>query len=844
MSGIGDLGQREPARRELASSGALFLGGVGLLGCLSPEAPGPTLGVAAFWAWVLLWSGRSAVWVLAGAVLFVVSGVRSMSAVEHFTRQREQVRRELVGVERCLGRVTVVSSPTLESGSGKGAEARLVWLGQTNRLECGARELRGPLALRLGSPVSSLARGDELTLVMQLGVLQLFQNQGLADPRPGAARRRAVLSGNVVAELDRKQSSGLLATIDRLRAHVRERIFLSYRREVVPLARALVLGESDLNEEESLAFSKSGLMHILAVSGTHLVLAVVSLERGLYALLVRCRYLVVRYDVARFTGLLGTGLAFLYADFAGGSGSAFRAAFMLAVVLGGSFLGHSVSGGVALGASLLVGLGSDPLVGYDISFLLSALATLGLLALAQPLAAFIEGHFRGPAWLRFVLDAMALTLCSSVACAPLLARLGGQMTLAALAANLVAGPAGELLALPACLAHALASACPPLERGLGIVGGGALYVVRATALWSASLDALAFRLPVPGAGEFMVMAALGLGLRASLYRRSRSGGAAPATSHESLVARRWVGLGRGAVALGALWLGSAGLAEAKRTPGSAGQLRITALDVGQGDALFLEFPNGQVGLLDGGGYPQNLPDVAERVLLPFLRARGIEALDLLILSHPDRDHMLGLGKVSEQLRVREFWYPGRPNEDSAELKRLLRVLGAQGTRLVPARELCGERRDLGAIAEVLAPCGEALELGRNDASLVLKLSFGQATALFTGDIEGPGEEWLVQARAAGLRADFLKVAHHGSRTSSSEALLGQVRPQVAFISVGARNTFGHPAREVLGRFQAGATSVFRTDELGSLTWTSDGQNAFVESFVAPDPEPVALGEAA
>jgi competence protein ComEC len=799
------------------------MGGLGLLGSVWPAEPWFCALLAALGLSLLLVSQKVAGPAILGCLVFVVAALRAEGELVSYLVARDEAAEIVHGSARCEADILIVSSPTVKVDVSGESKIQSLWLASARSLTCDGQKLPGEWRLRLSAPGSAYARGDRLLAILQLGVTQYFQNEGSLDPRPRAARTRAVLSGNVEAVLEFHRAKGLPARIDRLREHVRSRIFVTFRREVVPLARALVLGENDLSEDEALAFSKSGLMHILAVSGTHLVLAVVSLERALFALLVRMEPISARLDVARYSGLFGAVLAFFYADFAGGSGSARRAAYMLAIVLGGRAFGYRARGSLALGGSICVGLILDPLVGFDISFLLSVLATLGLLFVAPVCSAWLLARWALPAWLLLPLQAMTMTLSSSVLCAPLLAFLGGQMTVAALAANLIAGPAGELLALPCCLLHALASPWPALERGLAVVGGGALYVVRAAALSSAGLEALAFQLPAPSARGTALLLATVLGLIAA---RSTSG---KGRAYVAALTAIFVVLA---------WRGGFG-SEAFGQPKS---LVVTALDVGQGDSLFVEFPGGQKALIDGGGYPQDLPDVGRRVVVPFLRGRVANKLDLLVLSHADRDHLLGLLDVAREVQVKEFWYPGIP-DDSRDLERLLDLLRKQGTRVIAAKALCGTVHDYGAKVEVLAPCGEALDLDRNNASLVVRVSLGRRSALLTGDIELPGEEVLVATEGARLRSDFLKVAHHGSRTSTTEAFFSQVRPEVAFISLGIRNTFGHPSAEVLERLREGGVSVARTDKLGALSWATDGDRMWVSNFADRSWRPVGEGAA-
>lgn len=790
------------------------LAGVALAGSLAGRAPVPALLVSALWVCWAMWLGPRRfllLFGLAAAFLFFVCAARADGETSEYVRLSEAVRRELSGPERCVGRVRIESSPVQRTGQGFRGEndVRESWIGEARGLDCGPLVHEGPVTVRIASEPLGLGRDDELQGVFQLAPLELFRNAGVSDAPGPLARQGIVLSGSLVALDEVREGRSFRRAIDRARAFVRLRIQRTFSPDVVSLARALVLGESDLEDSEREAFVASGLMHVLAVSGTHLVVAILSVTSLLRLVLVRLQILARRFDVTRASSALGVVLAWVYEDFSGGSGSAFRAACMLSAVLGARALGLRLRGDTALGVSILWGLAVDPLLGGDLSFLLSALSTLGLLSLGRPLA---RALMRGP-WarqpLRFLGENLVATLSASLGCAPAIALMNDKLTLAALAANLIAAPVGEMFALPACLLHALAAPWSELEQGLARVGSLALSLVREVALMSASVEWLRFRVELPDAWDIAFFVAAAITLLGVLWR----------VPHRKLR----IALACCAVLIGGVryWPASQAMA------GDRSVLAVTALDVGQGDAIWIEFPNGQIALVDGGGYPGGKPDTAARVLLPWIRAQGVRTIDVVMLSHPDRDHMEGLYKVLEAVPVRELWHGDRPGEDSAGLKRLLELAQQKNVRVRSAAELCDSPRDFGARVRVLAPCGDALALGRNDASLVVRLEYGAQSVLLTGDIELPGEASLVERAGPLLEATLLKVAHHGSDTSSSAALLANVRPKVAFISVGARNSFGHPKADVLERFEGHGTQTFRTDRNGSLSFETDGRDATV-----------------
>jgi len=335
-------------------------------------------------------------------------------------------------------------------------------------------------------------------------------------------------------------------------------------------------------------------------------------------------------------------------------------------------------------------------------------------------------------------------------------------------------PLGELAALPLCLVHAVLGAFPPLERLSAVAGSGALVVVRSLA------HAFAWRglpMPAPSAEQ---LAALAL---------------APALGRRRLVV----------VALLVV-----GLEIVVRIRGSPRrELRVTFLDVGQGDAALVDLPDGQALLIDGGGLVGSPIDVGRSVVLPVLAARRRRELVAVILTHPHPDHALGLRAVFDTVRVRSFWSTGQ--EAPPPFVREAPVF--------EPRTLCGAHLVGGALVEILAPCPLDPDLSANDNSFVLRVTYGERSFLFVGDAEREEERRLVAPRA-----DVLKVGHHGSMTSSSPAFVAAVAPSFAVVSCGVRNRFGHPSATTLATLAAAGTQVLRTDRDGSVIVTTNGHD--------------------
>jgi competence protein ComEC len=260
----------------------------------------------------------------------------------------------------------------------------------------------------------------------------------------------------------------------------------------------------------------------------------------------------------------------------------------------------------------------------------------------------------------------------------------------------------------------------------------------------------------------------------------------------------------------------------------AGRLRVAMLDVGQGDAMVVQCPDGQSLLIDSGGAAGAF-DVGDRVVTPALWALGVRRLDWLALTHGDLDHAGGALGVEHNLHPREIWegVPVPPHP-------MLLALRRQAHRdAVAWREmLAGQRLEIGSVAiEALHPPAPDWERRRvrNDDSLVLRIRFGTVELLLTGDAGAEFEHRFAEPEDRG-RIRVLKVGHHGSRSSSSMSFLRAFRPQLALISVGRGNTFGHPDPAVVARLRQLGAVVFRTDWDGAILLDTDGRTVDVTTM--------------
>jgi competence protein ComEC len=257
-----------------------------------------------------------------------------------------------------------------------------------------------------------------------------------------------------------------------------------------------------------------------------------------------------------------------------------------------------------------------------------------------------------------------------------------------------------------------------------------------------------------------------------------------------------------------------------------GELELHVLDVGQGDAILLRTPANRWVLFDAG--PEWTGGNAGRsVIIPYLRRRG-GTLEAFVLSHPHADHVGGAATVFSAFTPHSYWdaaFAGGSRAYKASLVEA-RNDGIQWHRVHPGDSISLD----GAIVTFLAP-DSVWTVGLRDpnlASTIALVRYGAVRFLLVGDAEKPEEDWLLSRYGSDLRADVLKVGHHGSSTSSSDAFLAAVHPELAIISVGARNMYGHPSIDVLGALARSGVEVLRTDKAGTVVVRTDGKKLEIE----------------
>ena len=555
--------------------------------------------------------------------------------------------------------------------------------------------------------------------------------------------------------------------------------------ETWPLASALILARKEaLDPAVREAFAVAGIAHLLAISGFHV---------GVVALLVSVVIRGAGAGPCRVPAYAAS-ITWLYIGLIGFPAAATRAALILTFVAAAQLRARPAGALGAIASAGIILFLLDPSALQRPGFQLSFAGALGLVMLRPTVRRCLDtGAFNViPAVLK---DAVAAGVGATLATMPFVAFHFGRVSVVGLPATLVATPL-------------VSAAIPGLLSSIGvswISPSLAHFLAGGTDLLLRSLESVARLCASPSwasvwVGDAVLIGSLMGGLGGMIGMRLLGEGVRGWARWMTIMV--WAATGAGMAPLAERWAG-------------LGTVEIVFLDVGQGDALAIRSPGGRWILVDTGPRSQTY-DACARVVLPYLRRRGVVRIEALVLTHPDLDHIGGAEAVVEALDVGYVLDPAQATGKDAYVG----VLEAASRNAVP---WLGARRDIsitfdGVQISVLYPNGlTPVSYGGTDSnaqSVVLLVRYGEFEALLTGDAPVAVEEAILDDLPSDL--EVLKVGHHGSNTSTSPLLLAQTSPEVAVISVGARNRYGHPHSDVLNRIIESGARILRTDLSGDI----------------------------
>lgn len=672
-----------------------------------------------------------------------------------------------------------------------------------------------------------LLPGHKIRFPAKLSDFKNFNNPGRYNQKM-AMRVKGFSCGANVSDGRRivvmgKGSQGLIPEVlEKVRDPVRD----LFKKKLAPqnsaLLNALILGERQgIDTSLRDIFNKSGLGHILAVSGLHIGLVawlVFSIATRLFSF---SYFISLKTDTRRLSAIVTCFPVIAYTFISGFHISGQRSMIMVIIYLFSIILGREKDIWSSLCIAALVVLVLDPYAIFTASFQLSFIAVTGILLISPFVynrvtrASDRNGKENILQRARTYFFGVALvTLSATLFLLPVTMFYFSRVPLLFLPANIMVVPLLGLWILPLGLISSICVfVCPALADILVVATGWGLdLMVEITRFWTV-IPWSSFHTIKPNLFEMIIFYSLVFTLFHIRKNTPARIGLIILLSITLIDISYWIYVTR-----------------------FAQKLRVTYFDVGQGNSALIRFPGHKRMLIDGGGFHRNDFDVGRMVIAPSLWHSKLNKIDYIVLSHPQSDHMGGLNFIASNFNPDEFWYNGN-HVENISFRTLMNTLETKNIKTLLPEDLVDGINISGVDIKVLHPFNkEAGNLSRsssqlNNNSLVIKLSYNGKSFLFPGDIEISGEKVLLQNTELDLKSDILLAPHHGSKNSCSNEFLRAVRPVICVISSGRNNYFGFPHAELLRRLEKFNCEIFRIDQVGAVKFSVGGGEMKIKSYL-------------
>lgn len=541
-------------------------------------------------------------------------------------------------------------------------------------------------------------------------------------------------------------------------------------------------------------FAEAGIMHILAVSGLHVGIIAM-------ALLALLSMLKLPKKFKLFTLIL---ILITYASITGFRPSVLRATIMFILLIGGKLINRSRNLNISLFFAAFLILLLNPLILYDAGFLLSFIVTFFIINLSPILQRLFS---KIVVWIK---NPLAVSTAAWVGIFPLSAYFFSKVSIISIISNIFIIPLTGIAVILGFITFFIGLVSISLA---GLFANLNYLVLNLITLIAKSFSSLPFAFIYVAQPSVMLIILYYLTVFFIIeifYKKTLS----PKIKKKAILIVLSVTL----------------LIIVVQVFYPADNLKVNFINVGEGDCILIEAPNKINILIDGGGTPQSDFDVGNKIVIPYLRRKGINEIDLLILTHPHLDHLEGLLPILKEFKVDMVLDSGLLC-DSSEYKEFISLILEKGVSYHKAK--AGDNFIFSNNLEIflLNPLYDSdfyEESDFNNASIVVKLFYKNADFLFTGDIEEAAEKKLLVWQNI-LQSDILKVAHHGSSTSTNLEFLDKVNPNIAVITVG-KNHFGHPSQKIIERLKDKNIQIYRTDEDGTVIIRTNGQEYWIRTL--------------
>lgn len=699
--------------------------------------------------------------------------------------------------------------------------------------EHGFIHVEGKILLTVDSPHIALEYGDRIRFISKIHAPRNFGNPGEFDykwhlEREGIYAKGYIENERWIVKISDGSQNPFWANIEKVRKALNGIIDKTASANK-GIMKALLIGESgEIPKEIREIFAKTGTSHILAISGLHIGIVAFVVYSLFYKILLQSEKLALAFNIKKLAAIASILPVLFYGLIAGFPVSTERAVIMVIVFILALTIDREKDLFNTLAIAGFVILIISPSAIYNISFQLSFASVFAIvylmprfktpdselslrgaldpkqsqddIASALPRNDMILNSYT---WLKNkIIIGILVSIAASIGTAPIVAYHFHRVSIAGIIANVIAVPLMGFIVVPLELSAAFANM---FSSGL------ANLILQIASLFlniSVWFIALFSRLPyssiwVSTPTIFEIIVFYSLIICIVNLKKSSIAKYAAAILIIALIGDY------------AYWHYHVNYNK---------NLKVTFLSIGQGDSSLVEFPKGKRMLIDGGGIRDTDFDTGERLIAPFLWKNKIKNIDYIVMSHPQSDHFKGLQFIAENFNVKEFWWNG-DNAESEEYEDLIRTIEKKSIK----KKIVG----IGAIdinGAKIEPLNQLKsDIDKNNASVVMKISYGDAKFLFTGDIEKQGETTLLAA-GRDIKADVLKVPHHGSKTSSTEDFIKSVSPKIAVISVGYANQFHFPHKDIIGRYEKADIKILRTDLMGAVTIETDGKEKIIKSY--------------